>query len=135
MIGCAIPIGVGRGLCFWARPAREGATAFCGTGKCGVVTRARLCRLCARRSSTVEARGTGIEHSDRVPEDGRMFCTGAQLRIESPSATLEHTRVVEYLECLFIASRGERVIRGALCYLRALCEKLAGWLARPLVLG
>lgn len=41
MIGCAIPIGVGRDLCFWARPARECATAFCGTGKYGVVTGVR----------------------------------------------------------------------------------------------
>jgi len=38
MIGCAIPIGVGRDLCFWAWPAREHATSFCGTGKYGVVS-------------------------------------------------------------------------------------------------
>ena len=32
---------VGRDLCFWARPARECATAFCGTGKYGMVTGVR----------------------------------------------------------------------------------------------
>lgn len=73
MIGCAIPIGVGRGLCFWARPARECATAFCGTEKCGVVTRARLCRLWARHSGPVEARGTGIERGDRCQKMGACF--------------------------------------------------------------